>query len=75
MNVEAKIKELIISTLGLTQPFSLHDNFTDLGADSLDTVELVLNVEENFGVELNDFEAEACTTPQHLISLIESKLK
>lgn len=74
-NVEEKVKEVITNVLGLTAPFSNYDNFVDLGADSLDTVELIINVEENFGVELTDLESESCETPHHLIELIKSKLK
>jgi acyl carrier protein len=75
MDVELKVKEIVSDSLGLTSEFSVHDKFIDLGADSLDTVELVIEVEESFGVELNDIETESCSTPQHLISLIEKKLQ
>lgn len=75
MDVELKVKEIVSDALGLTSEFSIHDKFIDLGADSLDTVELVLEVEENFGVELTDIETTSCVTPHHLINFIEKKLQ
>ncbi|NKC30175.1 acyl carrier protein [Falsiroseomonas selenitidurans] len=42
----------------------------DLGADSLDRIELVIAVEETFGVEITDEEADACTTVQDIAALV-----
>ncbi len=45
----------------------------DLGADSLDTVELVMALEEEFGIEIPDEDAEKITTVQHAIDYIRNK--
>ncbi|MBF0543422.1 MAG: acyl carrier protein [Candidatus Riflebacteria bacterium] len=45
----------------------------DLGADSLDTVELVMDLEEHFGIEIPDEEAEKLKTVQNAVEFIQSK--
>jgi acyl carrier protein len=64
MSVEEKVKSIIAEQLGVkpeevTQGASFID---DLGADSLDTVELVMALEEEFGIEIPDEDAEKMTT-------------
>jgi acyl carrier protein len=64
MAVEDRIKEIIVDQLGVaaeevTESASFID---DLGADSLDTVELVMAFEEEFGIEIPDDEAEKLQT-------------
>ncbi len=51
-----------------------HNFIEDLGADSLDAVELVMSVEEEFGIEIPDNEQEALTTVGALLANIEGKL-
>jgi len=46
----------------------------DLGADSLDVVEIIMEIEEEFGIELSDQEAEAHPTYPKIVTLIEQKL-
>jgi len=60
MNIEQKVKDIIVQQLGVDpEKVKLEASFVeDLGADSLDTVELVMAFEEEFGVEIPDDEAE-----------------
>ena len=63
-NTEAKVKEIIINELGVEpEKVTLEASFVeDLGADSLDTVELVMAFEEEFGIEIPDDAAETIQT-------------
>ena len=73
---EAKVKEIIIEQLSvsenqITDEASFID---DLGADSLDTVELVMAFEDEFGIEIPDEEAEKLTTVGKAIVYLKDKL-
>ncbi|MFO7260084.1 MAG: acyl carrier protein [bacterium] len=63
-SIEAKVKEIIINELGVEpEKVTPEASFVeDLGADSLDTVELVMAFEEEFGIEIPDEEAEQLQT-------------
>lgn len=70
-----KIKSIIAEQLGV-KPEEVTDNakfIDDLGADSLDTVELVMALEEEFGIEIPDEDAEKMTTVGEAIKYIEEK--
>ena len=72
MSVEDKVKEIIVDQLGVdekqvTGPASFID---DLGADSLDIVELVMALEEAFEIEIPDEDAEKIATVEHAIDYI-----
>ena len=74
--VEDKVKQIIVEQLGVdesevTPTASFID---DLGADSLDTVELVMALEEGFGMEIPDEDAEKITTVKDAINYIEGHL-
>ena len=74
-NVEDKVKQIIVEQLGVdegevTQNASFVD---DLGADSLDTVELVMAFEEAFDIEIPDEDAEKIATVKDAIDYIESR--
>jgi acyl carrier protein len=75
--VETKVKKIISEQLGVPEadvkPESSFVN--DLGADSLDTVELVMALEEEFGVEIPDEDAEKIMTVQNAIDYIKAKAK
>lgn len=69
MSVADKVKSIIVENLGVDEDEVTPDaSFQeDLGADSLDVVELVMALEEQFGVEIPDEDAEKITTVQHAI--------
>ncbi len=75
MSVEAKVKEIICSQLGVeADVVQSSANFVDdLGADSLDTVELVMAFEEEFDIEIPDEDAEKITTVQAAVDYVGSK--
>ena len=76
-NVEVRVKKIIAEQLGVneTEIKSESSFVDDLGADSLDTVELVMALEEEFETEIPDEDAEKITTVQLAIDYIKSHSK
>ena len=76
MSVEADVKEIIIDQLGVDEAQVKDDAsfIDDLGADSLDTVELVMAFEEKFDVEIPDEDAEKMTTVGDAVKYLTEKL-
>ena len=74
-DVSSKVKKMVADHLGIDESKILDEsNFIDdLGADSLDTVELVMAFEEEFGSEISDSEAEKILTVGDAIKFIENK--
>ena len=74
-DTEDKIKEIVVKHLGIDESKVVPESkfIDDLGADSLDTVELVMAFEEEFGVEIPDDAAETILTVQNAIDYISSK--
>jgi acyl carrier protein len=72
-----KIRKIIVDQLGVDESEVTEDaSFVDdLGADSLDTVELVMALEEEFGIEIPDEDAEKIITVGDAVKYIDSKLK
>ncbi|STO30739.1 Acyl carrier protein [Fusobacterium necrogenes] len=70
-----KVREIVVEQLGVDPEQVVPEaNFVeDLGADSLDTVELIMAFEEEFDVEIPDTDAEKIKTVQDVIDYIESK--
>ena len=73
MAIEERVKEIIVKQLGVSESevTSEASFINDLGADSLDTVELVMAFEEEFGLEIPDEEAEKLETVQHAIDYLK----
>ena len=71
-----KVKEIIIDKLGAEESkINLEAKFIDdLGADSLDTVELIMQFEEEFGIEIPDDEAEKLLSIGQAVDFISNKL-
>ncbi|PKM13155.1 MAG: acyl carrier protein [Gammaproteobacteria bacterium HGW-Gammaproteobacteria-3] len=71
-NVEERVKKIVAEQLGVKEDIGNDASFVDdLGADSLDTVELVMALEEEFECEIPDDEAEKITTVQQAIDYVE----
>ena len=75
--IEAKVKQIIVDELGVDEnEVTPNARFIDdLGADSLDTVELVMALEEEFECEIPDEEAEKITTVQQAVDYIKAHVK
>ena len=74
-DIKNKIKKIVADHLGIDEAKVTEESsfIDDLGADSLDTVELVMAFEEKFGIEITDDAAETIQTVQNAIDYIESK--
>ncbi len=75
-NIEERVKKIVAEQLGVKLEEVRNDaSFVDdLGADSLDTVELVMALEEEFETEIPDEEAEKITTVQLAVDYVQSNL-
>ncbi len=75
--VEERVKQIVVEQLGVKEEeVSGESSFVDdLGADSLDTVELVMALEEEFNIEIPDEEAEKITTVQQAMDYINAHNK
>ncbi|MDR1926664.1 MAG: acyl carrier protein [Endomicrobium sp.] len=74
VDIEARVKEIIVEQLGV-DPAEVVTNASfvnDLGADSLDTVELVMAFEEEFGIEILDEDAEKIQTVGNAVDYIKA---
>ncbi len=76
MSTESKVKKIIIEQLGVTEEeVTAEASFVeDLGADSLDTVEMVMAFEEEFSIEIPDEDAEGILSVKDAIGYIDKKL-
>lgn len=76
-NIEQRVRKIVAEQLGVNESEIKNESafVDDLGADSLDTVELVMALEEEFECEIPDEEAEKITTVQQAIDYVNSHLK
>jgi acyl carrier protein len=76
-NIQERVKKIIVEQLGVKEEdVTPNASFVDdLGADSLDTVELVMALEEEFETEIPDEDAERITTVQQVIDYINERSK
>ncbi len=77
MNLEEKVKNLVITQLGVDANKVSNDSLfiDDLGADSLDTVELVMAFEEEFDIEIADEDAQKMRTVSDVIEYLKDKVE
>ncbi len=73
--IEQKVKKVVAEQLSINEADIKNDSafIADLGADSLDTVELVMALEDNFGIEIPDDQQEKIQTVQDAINFIKEK--
>jgi acyl carrier protein len=73
----AKVKEMVASQLGKTEDEITPESsfIEDLGADSLDLVELIMSMEDEFGLEISDEDAESIITVQDAVNFIAERKK
>lgn len=76
MSLEDKVKDIIVDKLGVSADKVKADShfIDDLGADSLDTVELVMAFEEEFNVEIPDDDAQEITTVKSAVDYLSKKI-
>ena len=76
MSLEERVKNLVISQLGVDAEKVTTDSsfIDDLGADSLDTVELVMAFEEEFDMEISDDEAQKLRTVGDVVNYLKDKV-
>ncbi len=76
-NIEQRVKKIVAEQLGVNEGEIKNESsfVDDLGADSLDTVELVMALEEEFECEIPDDEAEKITTVQQAIDYVTNNVK
>ena len=74
-NIEQRVKKIVAEQLGVNEADVKNESsfVNDLGADSLDTVELVMALEEEFETEIPDEEAEKITTVQQAIDFVTAR--
>ena len=76
MDIAAKVKEIVVAELGVDAAEVTNEArfIEDLGADSLDTVELIMKFEEQFDLDIPDEDAEGITTVGDVIVYVKAKI-
>jgi len=76
LDIFEKIKSIVADQLGISEDeITMDTSFEDLNADSLDIVELIMSLEEEFGIEIPDEDAEKLTTVKAAVEYIKEKTK
>lgn len=77
MDIEGKVKEIVVNKLGVdANQVTMEASFTnDLGADSLDTVELVMEFEKAFNIQIPDEDAEKIAKVGDAVNYLKNKVK
>lgn len=75
MSTFEKLKDMLVEKLGVQEDKVTLESeiIKDLGADSLDLVEMLLSLEENFGVTVSDEQTEAIKTVKDIVDIIDNK--
>lgn len=75
MSTFEKVKEMLVEKLGISADKVTMESeiIKDLGADSLDLVEMILSLEENFGVTISDEQTETIKTVKDIVDVIDNK--
>jgi len=72
-DTEKQIIAIVIEKLNIEKPVNINrSTLQDLGADSLDMVEIIMKLEEQFGIEINDDEAEQLGSVQEVINYVHN---
>ncbi len=75
-NTQEKVFSIVINKLNIdAQLLEQSSNFQDLGADSLDMVEIIMKLEEEFAIEIDDADAERLATLDEVIDYVHKKRK
>ncbi len=76
-DIEQRVKKIVAEQLGVAEADIKNESsfVDDLGADSLDTVELVMALEDEFGIEIPDEQAEKITSVQQAINYAQANVK
>ncbi|CAL4321779.1 Acyl carrier protein [Buchnera aphidicola (Periphyllus testudinaceus)] len=75
MNLKKKVKKIIFNCLSCKKKIKSKDSFkNDLNADSLDMIEIIMSIEENFSIDISDKESSKISTIKSLIHLIKKKI-
>ena len=75
MSTFEKVRNMLVDKLGISEDKITPDSeiIKDLGADSLDLVEMLLSLEENFGVTISDEQTENIKTVKDIVDIIDNK--
>ena len=73
MTTEETVRRIVDDFLGPAEGWHLTHSFADLGSDSLAMMELIMEVEESFGIEVSDDVVEALKTPKDLINFLDKE--